>query len=190
MKVWKWMCMAMAFAGAPAIAAAPETAPSELACSDFKPTPEAAERFAALKGACDGIVELNGHTYARFNAIVRRVSQGGGSVTLNLPATDNTFTVNPKSDARVLLGGQKVRVRELQRGQTIQIYLSTDEFARPNIQEVELVREDSSEVVPVAVEPVKALPTTASPLPLLAAVGLGSLGLGAVLLAFARRRTA
>jgi len=189
MKVWKWMCVAAMCAAGPTFAATEPTT-SELSCADFKPTPEAAERFAALKGACDGIVQMNGTTYARFNAIVRRVSPGGGSVTLNLPATDNTFTVNPKPDARVLLDGQKVRVRELQKGQKIQIYLSTDEFAKPNIQEVELVREDSSEVVPVAVEPVKALPTTATPLPLVATIGLGALALGAALLTFTRRRRA
>jgi hypothetical protein len=187
MKTWKWMCAAIVLVSGSAFAAS-EPAPSELACSDFKPTPEAAARFAALKGACDAIVQMNGTTYARFNAIVRRVSAGGGSVTLNLPATDSTFTVNPKSDARVLLGGEKARVRDLQRGQKIQIYLSTDEFAQPNIHEIELVSADSSDVVPVAAEPVKALPTTASPLPFVAVLGAAMLALGIALSLVARRR--
>ena len=47
---------------------------SELACEDFKPSPEAQARFPDLKGACEAIVERDGELYAKFTAIVRRAS--------------------------------------------------------------------------------------------------------------------
>lgn len=47
---------------------------TELRCSDFRPTPEALERYAELEGACEGVVDRDGELYAKFTAIVRRVS--------------------------------------------------------------------------------------------------------------------
>jgi hypothetical protein len=148
---------------------AEEPVKTALSCEDFKPTPEALERYKNLEGACEAVVERNGELYGQFTAIVRRASSS--SVVLYLPVTDHTFTVNPKSNARVLLGGEKVRPRELARGQEIKIYLSVSSFARPDIQEITLVT-DSEVMVQHVVAPVAALPTTASPWP---AVGLASL---------------
>src|SRR4029450_6767579 len=73
--------------------------PTTHSCSDFKPTPEAAARFAELKGACESIVDINGRTFAKVTAIVRRATPN--SVTLNIPATDNTFTLKPDPSRRV-----------------------------------------------------------------------------------------
>jgi len=161
----------------PALAAVDATA-TELTCADFKPTAEAAQRFADLKGACESIVDIGGRLYAKVRAVVRKASSS--SVTLNLPATDHTFTVNPKTDARVLVGSQKVRPGDLARGQEISIYLPVDRFAEPNIQEIALVTEDTASVVTydVVEEKTPALPTTASPLPLIAVIGVGLLALG------------
>jgi hypothetical protein len=143
--------------------------PSALTCADFNPTPEAEERFPDLRGACEEVVERDGELFAKFVAVVRRASNR--SVTLYLPATDHTFTVNPDSAARVLLGGQRARVGDLVRGQEIRIYLATSEFAKPDIEEVALVTEEALLIVQPVVEPsVAALPTTASLLP---AIGFG-----------------
>lgn len=164
-----------------------EASPSELSCDDFEFTPEAAERFADLRGACEAIVELDGHTYGRFTAVVRRAWAGG--VTLNLKATDRTFTARPGPELRVLVGNERVRPRDLVRGQEISIYLSTDQFGRPNIEEVALVQEEVTATIPVSVpvEPVRALPTTASSIPAVALAGLASLILGGLL--WTRRRS-
>jgi hypothetical protein len=153
-------------------AAESESQPSALTCADFKPTPEAIERFPDLQGACEAVVERNGELYAQIVAVVRRVTNR--SVTLNLPATDHTFTIHPDSSARVLLGGQNARIGDLVRGQEIRIYLATSEFAKPDIEQVALVTEEAMMIVPVVETP--ALPTTASMLP---ALGLG----GVILLA-------
>ena len=132
-------------------------AESELTCSDFAPTDEALSRFPDLLGACEAVVERDGEMYGLFRAVVRRVS--GSSVTLYLPATDHTFRVRPRSDARVLLGGRKARPRDLQRGQDIRIYLSTSAFATQIVEEVALLTE-TDDLSEHEAEAVEALPTT------------------------------
>ena len=152
-----------------------------LSCQDFRPTAEALQRFPDLVGACEAVVDHNGELYGRFSAVVRRA--GNRTVTLYLPATDHTFKVDTKSDARVLIGNQKVRPRDLQRGQQIQIYLSARQFSRPDIEEVALVS-DSEMIIEHPVAQVAALPTTASPWPAVTLLSLALLGTGAI----ARRR--
>ncbi|MCX2980105.1 hypothetical protein EYC98_04405 [Halieaceae bacterium IMCC14734] len=155
---------------------------SELACADFKPSPEALERFPDLIGACEAIVEREGELYGKFTAEVRRVR--GSTATLYLPATDHTFKVSPDSAARVLVEGRKTRVRDLVRGQEIRIYLAVSEFAKPDIEEVILVTE-SNILVTTEIEPAPMLPKTASLLPTIGLAGL--VFLGAALL-FRRQR--
>lgn len=155
-----------------------EATPSALTCADFVPTPEALERFPDLEGACEEVVERNGELYGKFRAVVRRA--GSRSVTLYLPATDHTFVVEPEDDIRVLIGGDKVRPRDLQRGQEIRIYLAAQAFSTPDIEEVAFVTE--SELIvehPVVAAP--ALPTTASPWPGIGLASLALLGVGFVL---------
>jgi hypothetical protein len=174
------LAVALALAGTLSLlgaapAAAAESTPSALTCDDFRPTPEALERFPDLQGACEEVVERNGELYAKFVAVVRRARNQ--SVTLYLPATDHTFTVTPDSSARVLLGGRRARVGDLTRGQEIRIYLATSEFAKPDIEEVALVSEEAMlMVLPVVETPT--LPTTASLWPALGVAGAASLGLG------------
>ena len=151
---------------------------SELACEDFRPSPEAQARFPDLKGACEAIVERDGELYAKFTAIVRRAS--GSSATLYLPATEHTFRVSPEASARVLLGGRKTRVRDLQRGQEIHIYLAVSEFAKPDIEEVVLIT-DSNVLIATVIGPVAMLPKTASLLPALGLAGLLFLALALLL---------
>lgn len=171
----KVKCMICAISLLAATAWAEETITTALSCDDFKPTAEALERFKNLEGACEAVVERNGELYGQFSAVVRRASSR--AVVLYLPATDHTFTVNPKSDARVLLGGKKVRPRDLIRGQEIQIYLRVASFATPDIQEIVLVTE-SEVMIEHVVTPVAALPTTASPWPTAGLASLMLLGTG------------
>ena len=152
--------------------------PSALTCADFVPTQEALERFPNLRGACEGIVERDGELFAQFKALVRRASRN--TVVLYLPATDNTFQVQPGSDLRVIVAGRKERPSSLVRGQEINIYLSTQQFARPAIEEVAFVTE-SDIIVDVPVRRVEALPTTASPLPATLAAAAFLLAVGFVL---------
>ncbi len=151
---------------------------SALSCDDFRPTQEALERFPELVGACEGVAERDGELYGLFRAIVRRASIS--SVTLNLPATDNTFTVRPGASARVLIDGQKVPIRDLVRGQEIHIYLAVNEFAKPDIQNVALVSE-ADVLIELEITEVAALPTTASIWSAVASIGLVLLASGLLL---------
>ena len=151
---------------------------SELACADFKPSPQALERFPDLIGACESIVERDGELYGKFTAIVRRAT--ATTATLYLPATEHTFKVSPDSSARVLFGGKKTRVRDLQRGQEIHIYLAASEFGKPDIEQVVLVS-DSNVLIATEMEPAAMLPKTASMLPTVGLAGFLLLGIGVLL---------
>ena len=160
---------------------AAESTPSQYSCTDFQVTEDALRRFPDLKGACESVVERDGELYGLFRAVVRRAS--AGSVTLYLPATDHTFKVDPQPDARVLVGGRKVRPRDLNRGDEVRIYLSVSAFTKPQVEVIALVTE-TEEIVQQPVEAAPALPTTASPWPAIALGSLLLLGFGH----FLRRR--
>ncbi len=151
---------------------------TELSCNDFRPTPEAQERFPNLKGACERIVERDGELHAQFTAIVRRVR--GNNLTLHLPATGHTFTYRPDSSQRVVVGGNRTSVRNLSRGQEIRIYLAVSEFAKPDIEEIAFVTEENV-ILLFQIETVAALPTTASMFPTLVGAGLIFLVVGLML---------
>jgi len=151
---------------------------SALTCSDFRPTPEAIERYPNLVGACEAIVERDGELFGMFRIVVRRVS--GSRLTLYLPATDKTFNVRPDVSQRVIVNGRKVRPRDVGAGTEVRIYLAVSEFAKPDIEEVAFITDDNF-IIEVEIEDVAALPTTASPWPTVGLAGLLLLGAGYVL---------
>jgi LPXTG-motif cell wall-anchored protein len=159
-------------------AAASAQQESALTCADFRPTPEALERYPNLAGACESIIERDGELYGLFRADVRRVR--GNNVTLHLPVTGKTFVVRPDTAHRVIADGQKLRARNLSRGQEIRIYLPVSEFAELNVDEIAFITEEDF-IVEVQIEEVPALPTTASPWPTVAFAGLLLLGAGYLL---------
>jgi len=126
----------------------------------YEATEEAQARFADLKGSCEGVYTINGALYARTSAVIR--SKRGNKVTLYLPATDHTFDVTPDPNGVVWVGGKKMRVRDMQRGDEIGIYLSVDKLAREKVDTVAFGTEDEApeEVIEVPIEEVEALPTT------------------------------
>jgi hypothetical protein len=188
-KTIKYLIAAGALFALPAYAVEPEYAMScEEASEEYKAKPDAAERFADLKGTCEGVYRINGALYARAQAVVRSASSS--KVRLYLPATDRTIESTPDSDMRVHVGGQKLRVRDLDRGDEIGIYLSLDAFFEDRVEEIAFATEDSNPE-PIAIAPIQevaALPTTASPLPMLAL--LSSLILGAGVFMRRMRRSA
>ncbi len=179
MKMLKYLMATLVFV---AVGAQGAATPTDLTCDDLRerlePTPEALARFSELEGSCEGVVERNGALYMITTAVVRRA--GNRTVTLYLPSTDHTFDVSPRRNSRVLLDGNKVRPRDLSRGQQIQIYLSVDEFTQPRIDEIAMAT-PNDDIVSHPMEPTSALPTTASPLPTFALFGLLLLGAGFVI---------
>jgi hypothetical protein len=146
---------------------------SALSCDDFRPTPEALERFPNLEGACEGIVERDGELFGLFRAVVLRSTYN--SVTLRLPATSKTFVVRTEPSHRVMVGGTQTRVANLTQGQEISIYLAVNEFAKPDIEHVAFVTE-ANFLVDLEIEEVAELPTTASLWPAITMAGLFLLG--------------
>lgn len=122
-------------------------------------TEEAKARFANLRGSCLGVVERDGQLFMHTKVVVRRVS--GNRVTLFVPATDRTFDVETQPDQRITIAGDRVRPRNLLRGQELNIYVSVDQFTQPVIQEVAFESEATEEVlVPAPAKVAEALPTT------------------------------
>ena len=162
MKLIKTIVVACAFSAVSAYAVDP--ARSEITCDQlgdrYEATAAAKERFADLAGSCEGVYDINGSLYVRSQAIVRRVMNN--TVRLYLPATDHTFEVTADSDGRVWVGGRKLRVRELNRGDEIGIYLSVDKFAEEKVDEIAFATEEEhvDEIVVVEIMEVEALPTT------------------------------
>ena len=162
MKLIKTLVVACAFSAVSAYAVDPVK--SETTCAElgekYAATAEAEERFADLKGTCEGVYEIDGHMYVRAQAVVRQAR--GNRVRLYLPATDHTFEVTADASGRVWIGGRKVRPRDLNRGDEIGIYLSVERFAEERVTEIALVTADEVdvEVVTVEIEEVAALPTT------------------------------
>lgn len=169
MRIIKYLIAAGVLIALPAYAVDPELAMScDEAREQYEMTPEAAARFADLQGTCEGIYRINGALYARSQAVVRSASSR--RVRLYLPASDRTIEATPDSSMRVNIGARKVRVRDLNRGDEIGIYLSLDAFTQGKVDEIAFATEDSSpdSIAVAPVEDVAALPTTASPLPALA----------------------
>lgn len=169
MRAIKYLIVAGALCVLPAYAVEPEFAMScDDARAEYEWTSEAKVRFANLKGTCEGVYRINDALYAKTKAVVRSASSR--KVRLYLPASDRTVEATPNSDMRVDVGGQKLRVRDLNRGDEISIYLSLDAFAQGVVQEIAFATEVSNPE-PIAMAPIEevaALPTTASPMPALA----------------------
>jgi hypothetical protein len=150
---------AAAFAGANAFAVEyTMSCDDALATLDRELSAEGQERFANLQGACMGVVERDGELFAHTELIVRRVR--GGTVTLYLPATDRTFDVQTSMNQRVKIGSNRVRTRDLNSGQTLNLYINVNEFTQPVVREVAFETEDEDDLVVVPAVAVAALPTT------------------------------
>jgi len=162
MKLIKTLVVACAFSAVSAYAVDPVR--SETTCAQlgdkYEATAEAKERFADLAGSCEGVYDIDGKMYVRSQAIIRQIR--GSKVRLYLPATDHTFEVTANSNGRVWVGGRKLRVRDMSRGDEIGIYLSVDKFAEKKVDEIAFVTadEDDEPIISVEVEEVAALPTT------------------------------
>ena len=162
MKLIKTIVVACAFSAVSAYAVDPVR--TDMTCEQmgeqYAVTAEAKERFADLAGSCEGVYDVDGSLYVRSQAVIRQ--KWGNKVRLYLPATDHTFEVQAQSDGRGWVGGRKMRVRDMNRGDEIGIYLSVDQFAEEKVDEIAFATEEdhAEEIVVVEIEEVEALPTT------------------------------
>ncbi len=151
---------AQAFAAGPAYVMTCEQLVTDL---NLEATAEAKERFRDLRGSCLGVVDRNGSLFMHTTMVVRRVS--GSSVTLFVPANDSTIVVRPDASMRVDIAGQRVRPRDLVRGQELNLYVPVSRFTQPIpagepvINEI-LMHTETEELASAPAEEEAALPTT------------------------------
>jgi hypothetical protein len=135
--------------------------------------------------SCQAVYEKNGELYAKATIEVVRVR--GNRMTFRPLHTDGTLgdsrSVQLDSAWRAEIAGRSYRASDLMRGQQLNVYLPQDRFAlavsdADGLDEADLV---------VIEEEVVEMPTTASPLFLIGAVGAGFLALGGMLTGLRRR---
>ena len=149
-------------------------------CDDIVWDDEARAKYAHVEDACLEVVERDGARFAKLE--VRMVSPGRRIITVQFRHRDGTWGPNTRlttrNDVQIELEGRQVRMEEIPRHQTLNVYLEEGRWAAaitaPEVTEppVELivifVASEIIEPEPVAMA---MLPTTASPLPLLGLLG-------------------
>jgi hypothetical protein len=168
--------------GAAGVLLALSWTPSTLAqgnCPDIQFTGPIAREFPNASNACLGVVTREGRQFAHFQARVTNVR--GNTVEAEFKMPDGTYgrpiAVTPDPESRVRIAGRTYRFRDLSRGQELDVYLPPDrwEIAVASDPAVDFAAAPTVTTFAVA-QPAPAvaastLPRTASPLPLLGALG-------------------
>jgi len=182
-------CASLAALAASPIALA-QDAPT---CADLEFATAITDVLPQANEACREVVIKDGQPFARFTAEI--VFNRARTVRAKFQRADGTWTDNyafrPDQSARIHVQGQSLFWSEIQRGQQLDIYLPPDRFEIATHDDAEVPFEETIVVVTfVAVEraPREELPTTASVLPLVGAMGAFFVALGAGL-SLVRRRT-
>jgi len=162
-------------------------AQDELTCDDIEWSSVVTDEYPNIANACDAVVEKDGKMYARVEVEVLR--QRGNTLTFKVLNNDGTsggsYTQNVGTAWRATIGGQKMRARDLIRGQRMNVYMPHDRWAVIHIDED---GPDIADAVELTAAPM--LPKTASPLPLFGLFGAALLALGAGFGAVRRRLAA
>ena len=174
-----------------ALAGAHEAAPAPgVSCADLDFSPEILNVLPQANDACLAVVEVEGQLYAEFKAEI--VRNRGATTRARFQRADGSWTpvyeMTPDKSRMVQIQGRNYRLRDMQRGQQLNIFLPPDRF------EVHVADDDDVTTVPVTVVTLavievqeEELPTTAGPLPLIGMLGGLFVALGGGL-ALIRRR--
>ena len=157
-------------------------------CADLNFTGPIAREHPQVRDACIDVVEREGRPFAHAQARIRNVR--GGTVEAELRLPDGTYTepitVTPDPSARVRIAGRDYRWRDLSRGQELDVWLPPDrwEIAVPEDPAQQFAAAPAVTVLvisePATTVAANTLPRTASPVPLMGALGalLAALGFG------------
>ena len=158
-------------------------------CSGIQWSEQATDTYPTISSACQGVEERNGKTYVKFQGKVKRNVNKGEQLVVNFK-DGGEVTLSPPPETHLYVNGKRTPVADLQRGDDLNFYIAEDRLVA-QIPETESTT-TRLVMVPIVVreseERMAALPSTASPLPLVALSGLLSLGLGALLTLYRRRR--
>lgn len=161
-------------------------------CSGVQWSERALSTYPTIASACQGVEQRNGKTYVKFSGTVQRNADRGKQLTVNFK-DGGMITLTPPAETNLYVNGKRTPVANLQRGDALNFYIAEDRLAAqfpendtPTAQYV---------IVPIVVRDqdtsneqlAASLPSTASPLPLLALCGFLSMGLGAALTILRKR---
>jgi len=161
-------------------------------CDSVQWSERALATYPSIAAACQSVQERNGKRYVKFQGTVKRNENGGRKLVVNFK-DGGDVTLTPSPDLKLTVNGKKTPISELGRGSELSFYVAEDRLAAqiPETPDVE-IRSARFVVVPIYLheptEQLASLPHTAGPLPLLALMGTVSLGLGALLSIYRRRR--
>jgi hypothetical protein len=157
-------------------------------CSSVVWSERALATYPTIASACQSVEERNGKKYVKFQGTLERNVNRGQQLVVNFK-DGGKVTLTPPPEAGFYVNGKKTAVADLQTGSQLNFYIAEDRLAAqfpdtPEVQTARLI------IVPIVVreQQLASLPSTASPLPLVALSGLLSLGLGGLLTLIRRRR--
>jgi len=177
--------------------AATRSADAQNGCGDITFTGSIATQFPEAKNACLGIETRNGEQFAHFKGEIVSVSGQQVRAKFKLPdgGYSKTYAFTPKQSSRININGATYRHSDLSPGQQLDVYVppSRWEFAVPASDTETFAAAPTVDVFRVttvtAAATAAALPETASSVPLVGALAVILLALGAGL-ALVRRRIA
>jgi hypothetical protein len=177
-----------------ALSCAQATLAQQASCRDLNFTGPIAREFPNARDACLGVeTRSDGRQYAHFQARITRVR--GNTVEAEFKMPDGTYgreiSFTPDPEARVRIAGRSYRYNELARGQELDVYLPPDRWEVAVADPADFAAAPTVLLFVVS-EPAPALaastlPRTASPLPLVGALGGVLTALGLVVVAIRRR---
>jgi LPXTG-motif cell wall-anchored protein len=182
-----------ALAATAALLAMTPTTAQELSCEELEFDEAILEEFPRAQEYCMDVAEREGKPYAHFIAEVERVRGNTVSVRFKTPDGElgEAVAFTPPSDFRVQIDGRGYTVRQLERGQELDVWVPEDRWHLATHDTAEDL-ETATELAAFEIEEPETserttLPATASPWPTLALLG-GGLMLLAAALRLRRRR--
>lgn len=190
-------CCIFVCSGFALLAADAGNAQNKEACQRVEFSEEVLERVPDIADVCQDVISRGGEQYAVIRADLLSVSPNN-TLRIRFRNPDgsrgHSQSIRTSPDFRVLVDGKPTRVQDLATGQQLTAYVHVQEpqvalepaVATATLQLVPLTEaEERLAAAEETTEP--AMPETASPLPILAALSAGFLALGAAL-TFRRRR--
>ena len=164
------------------------SAQMDLTCDDIEFTNEILSRYPDARNGCIDVVEVDGERYAKMTVELLRTSNNRAVFRFKHP--DGSFGPTQRAELdpswRAEIDGRSYRIRELQRGQELNLYLPSDRW------EADLEPVTAVFVVynryPLFNDDAGALPATASELPMFAMFGGAALVTAFLMRIYRRRR--
>ncbi|MCZ6893221.1 MAG: hypothetical protein O7H40_04125 [Gammaproteobacteria bacterium] len=162
---------------------------SAATCDDLEFDRQARTAYAQIRDACLEVVELDGVSYAKFHA---RVVLPGNRPVVQFQHRDGSWGARTQvqdPNTMLKLSGRNVRLRNVNRGQEMNIYMPEGRWELAMTDEEVITPVTVAAVAPVAMAPEPMLPMTAGFLPLLGLGGAVSVMLAGLVAGIRRRKS-